>query len=453
MATRVNMLEGNEGRTVLQLVWPMLAGALGIVLFNLVDTYFVGKLGTKRLAAMGFCFPIVLVTGSLASGIGIGASSSISQYLGRGEREKARRVATDAHLFALAFTIVLSLLGHLTLDPLFQGLGASDEVLPFIRDYMRVWYTAIPFVVLPMVGQNIIQAEGDTKTPAAFLAVAVGVNMLLDPLLIFGLGPFPELGIEGAAYATVIARGSILIGTMSVLIFRDRVLTLEGLSSKGMIRSWGKVLYIGIPATLMNIVVPLSQGAVTKLVSGYGEEAVAGVGVATRLESFAMIFILAMSMIITPFMGQNIGAQKVKRSWRGFRYASIYSLAWGALSFLLFSVFGTTIASVFNDDPEVIRISSTYLLIFSWTYGFQGVVTIASSAFNGLRQPFRAAGVSLMRLFAFYLPLALLGQYYIGMNGIFLGAALGNLISGILAFIWFWQALLKVRGMGLYQEA
>ena len=162
MKGKVDMLNGNEGRVILELVWPMLAGAMGIVMFNLVDTYFVGKLGTDQLAAIGYAFPIVLVTGSLASGIGIGASSSISQFLGAGDKINARRISTDAHLFAILFTVALSVLGLSTIEPLFKAMGAQPHVMPYIESYMTIWFDGIPFVVLPMIGQNVIQAEGDT---------------------------------------------------------------------------------------------------------------------------------------------------------------------------------------------------------------------------------------------------------------------------------------------------
>lgn len=437
MKAKVNMLEGHEGKVILQLVLPMIAGALGIVLFNLADTYFVGKLGTKQLAAMSFSFPIVLVTGSLASGIGIGASSGISQALGAGNRQKARRLTTDAHTLALVFSIALSVLGLSTIRPFFTMLGAKPDVLPYITEYMTIWYASIPFIILPMIGQNIIQAEGDTRMPAIFLAAAVSLNIVLDPLLIFGYGPFPELGISGAAYATVIARGSVVIATLWIISRRDRLFSPRIPRMQETLASWRHILYIGVPATVMNIIIPVSQGVITRMVSDFGTEKVAGFGVATRLESFAAIFIIAMSMIVTPYVGQNYGAGRPQRIWQGFRYSSLYSLIWSAFAFVMFVLFARPLAVVFNNNPEVVSVTARYLYILSLTFGFQGIVTITTASFNGLRKPWQAAGASMLRLFALYIPLAYLGKLYFGLNGIFAGAALGNLLSGIITFFWF----------------
>jgi putative MATE family efflux protein len=445
MRAKVNMLERNEGKVILKLVLPMIAGALGIVLFNLADTYFVGKLGTKQLAAMGFSFPIVLVTGSLASGIGIGASSSIAQSLGAGNRQKARRIVTDAHTLSIAFTLTLGVLGIITIEPFFTLLGAEPDVMPYIRTYMTIWYAGIPFVVLPMVGQNIIQAEGDTRIPGLLLASSVTLNIIMDPLLIFGYGPFPELGIAGAAYATVIARGSIVVATLVILWKRDHLFSSQIPELRKTLASWWHIMYIGIPATIMNVIIPISQGVVTRLVSDFGTEEVAGFGVATRIESFALVFIIAMSMIVTPFIGQNFGANKIQRVWRGFRYSSLYSLIWGLIAFSLVIPFARPLASVFNEEPRVIEVTAAYLLIVSVTYGFQGIVTIATASFNGLRKPIQAAGASMIRLFALYIPLAVIGKYIYGLEGIFFGAAAANLISGIIAYYWFKKHLNRYR--------
>jgi len=445
MQAKVDMLQGHEGKVVQKLFWPMIAGALGIVAFNLVDTYFVGKLGTDQLAAMGFAFPVALTSASLALGLGIGTSSLVAQMMGAGDKWKARRITTDAHLFAVLFSIALAVVGLLTIGPLFAGLGASPDILPYIRAYMTIWYMGFPFVVIPMIGQNVLRAQGDTKLPSIFLMVAVSINIALDPLLIFGYGPFPELGIAGAAYATVIARGSLIIGTLVILWYRDGMFATDLGGVNSIISSWGKILYIGIPATIMNIVIPITQGFLTKLVSGYGSAEVAAIGVASRLESFAMVFMMTISMIVTPFVGQNYGARKIKRAWRGFSFSSLYALLWAVLVFTVFSLFGPEIASVFNDDPTVIDVTATFLLIFSLSYGFQGIVTITTSAFNGLSKPFQAAGASLFRLLICYVPLAILGKQLYGLTGIFVGAAIGNVIAGTVAYFWFRSSLLRIR--------
>ena len=183
------LTEGPVGGTLIRLTGPMVIGIGAMVAFNLTDTFFVGRLGPTELAALSFTFPVVLIVNSIAIGIGIGASAVISRAVGRGEGHEVRRLATDSLTLALSIVALFVVAGFLTIDPVFRKLGATESVLPFIRQYMQIWYMGMIFVVVPMVGNNAIRARGDTKSPAAIMLVAVVVNIVMDPLLIFVLDP------------------------------------------------------------------------------------------------------------------------------------------------------------------------------------------------------------------------------------------------------------------------
>ncbi|MEL6765514.1 MAG: MATE family efflux transporter, partial [Cyanobacteria bacterium J06607_6] len=171
---------------------PMVGGVFAIVAFNLADTFFVGQLGTQQLAAVSFTFPVVLLLGSLAMGLGIGASSVIARAIGEGDRDRVRRFTTNSLLLALTAVILFVLLGLATIDPLFTLLGATPEQLPLVREYMQIWYFGMVFLVVPMVGNSAIRAAGNTATPSLIMTMAAGLNILLDPLLIFGWAGFPR---------------------------------------------------------------------------------------------------------------------------------------------------------------------------------------------------------------------------------------------------------------------
>jgi len=240
------LIDGPVARTLLNLTIPMIIGMVGIVAFNLVDTFFVGQLGTQELAALSFTFPIIMVIGSLAMGIGTGASAVISQAIGRGDHNKVQRLTTDSLILSFLLVAFFVAFGMLTIEPLFRLLGAEPEIIPLIREYMVIWYPGVLFLIIPMVGNNAIRATGDTKTPSAIMLVAVVVNIILDPLLIFGLGPFPMLGLEGAAIATVVSRAITLVVALWVLYYRDRMMTFELPAPKELIDSWKSILYIGM---------------------------------------------------------------------------------------------------------------------------------------------------------------------------------------------------------------
>ena len=434
---RPDMVADPVGSALFRLLLPMIPGTLSIVLFNLADTFFVGRLGALQLAAMSFSFPVVLVSGGLSMGLGIGTTAHISRALGAGDRELAKRISSQAHLLAFLIVLTLAVAGLLTIEPLFRALGADSSTLPLIRTYMTIWYSGLPFVILPMIGMNVLQATGDTKIPGLVLTLSVILNIGLDPLLIFGIGPFPELGIAGAALATVISRASSFIIVGTVIIRREKLLTLRIGGIRDVFHEWGEILFVGIPAAATNILLPVSQGIITRLVSEYGNTAVAGFGAATRVESFALVLVIALSMILTPFVGRNLGAGRIDRVRLAHRRGSEFSLVWGVVVLGVFLAAGRPIASIFNDNQEVVSVTSLYLRIVAVSYGILGIVNVTSAALNGLRKPLSAAAVAAVRLFALYVPLALLGRALAGLQGLFWGAAAGNILGGVVAFFWF----------------
>lgn len=434
---RPDMVRDNVAWALFRLVLPMIPGTLSIVLFNLVDTYFVGRLGADPLAAMSFSFPVVLISGGLAMGLGIGTSTFVSQALGRGERREAGRIASRAHLLAFAMVLLLSVAGLLSVDPLFRTMGATEAVLPLVREYMTIWFVGLPLVILPMVGMNVLQATGDTKIPGLVLTLSVFLNIALDPLFIFGLGPIEGMGIGGAALATVIGRASSFLLVGAVIWRREKLYTIHLGDLAETLRSWGEILFVGIPAAAANILLPISMGVITRLVSQFGTNAVAGFGAATRIESFALVFTLALSMILTPFVGRNHGAGHEERVRQGHRVSALFSLAWGAMVVLVFLSSAGRIASAFNDSPDVVGVTAQYLRIVALSYGFLGMVNLTAAAFNGLKMPISAAAVAAVRLFALLIPLAWAGRELFGLPGIFWGVAVGNVLAGVVGFAWF----------------
>lgn len=444
--TGAKLIEGPVGKTLVRLTIPMIVGIMGMVAFNLVDTFFVGQLGTVQLAAISFTFPVVFVIGSIALGLGVGASSVISRAIGEGDRNKVQRFTTDALALSLVIVVSFAVVGLLTIDPLFRLMGATPEILPYIKHYMTIWYPGVAFVIIPMVGNSAIRATGDTKTPSMIMLTAVVVNLVLDPLLIFGIGPFPRWGIRGAAVATVFARAATMALALWVLIKRDKMITFVPPRLKVGIESWKKILYIGLPAAGTNLIIPVSMGVITRLVSSYGPEAVAGLGVATRLEGFSLTVIMALSSVLAPFVGQNWGAKKIDRVRLAVRYSHRFALAWGGGMFIVFLLFARPVAGIFNENPVVISTIVSYVLMVSVTYGLLGVLMLSGSTFNALNKPMPSAVLSIVRMVILYIPLAYLGSYIWGLKGIFGAAAAANIAAGTAAYYWLKKTLHLAEG-------
>jgi len=429
------LIEGPVQKTLIRLTLPMVLGTLGMVIFNLSDTFFVGQLGTYQLAALTYTFPVVLAISSLAMGLGIGASAVISRAIGEGNFDKVKRLTTDSLTLSLIFVGFFALFGLFTINPLFRLLGASGEVLTYITKYMTIWYLGVVFVVIPMVGNNAIRASGDTKTPGLIMVFAAFINIVLDPILIFGIGPFPRLEIAGAAIATVIARASTLILSLMILTLKEKMITFKIPDFRTVVDSWKQVLYIGLPTAATKIVIPLGAGVILSIVATYGSEAVAGFGVATRIEFFALTVIMALSSVLGPFIGQNWGASKFDRIKSGMKFSYKFSLIWGLFIFILLAILGSTIGSLFSNNPSVISVTSLYLLIVPIGYGLYGILIMTTSTMSVLKKPIHAAILTLTQTFLLYVPMAYIGSYFFGLWGVFVALPISYFFAGIISKI------------------
>lgn len=440
-----NLLEGNIIKQLFDLTWPMLLGMMGMVIFNLIDTYFVGKLGVNELAAMSFTFPVVMFLNSLSQGIGIGTSSLIARNIIHIERNEVKMMASRAILLGVIIVLFFVVVGLLTIRPIFSVLGAENEVLGYITDYMHIWYLGVPFVVIPMIGNNIVRATGDTFTPGMIMVAIAIVNAFLDPFLIFGYGPFPEMGIKGAALATVIARSIGLIVILVVLIKREKLLTFHFGKIKSILSTWKSVLYIAVPASLSMLITPVSVGIITKILAGFGKEAVAAFGVASRIEMFALMVMMSLGSVLIIFVGQNFSKQKFQRINQALKIALKFSMIWGAIIFILLLFFGLTIASAFTNDAIVIEITHKYFLIIGASYGFQGLVMLSTSSYNGINKPFPSTLFSIVRMLILYVPLAWIGSKLFGINGVFWASLIANVIVGIASYKYLFSMIKKIE--------
>ena len=429
------LTKGKIGKQLTKLTIPMIWGVLAVIAFSVADTYFVGQLGAQPLAAMSFTFPVVMTLGNLAMGLGIGASSVIARAIGEGDRQRVRRLTTDSLTLSVLIVVIFVSLGLVTINPLFTALGATEETLPLVRTYMEIWYYGMIFLVIPMVGNSAIRASGNTKVPSMIMITAGLINILLDPLFIFGWGVFPGLGIKGAAIATVISRAVTLVTALWFLQKGD-MLCYNLPPWQRVVHSWKQILHVGLPAAAASMITPISIAVITSFIAVYGAESVAAFGIASKVEAFALIVPLALSAVIGPFVGQNWGAQKYSRVKEALRLSFLFCLFWGVLGAVILAASGSWLASLFNDNVEVVAIASGYFLIVPISYGAAALIQIVSSTFNALAKPLPSTMITFTRMLFLYVPLAYVGGRLLGINGIFIAGCVANLIMGIVAFIW-----------------
>jgi putative MATE family efflux protein len=440
-----NLTEGDIKKQLLTLTWPMLMGMMGVVVFNLVDTYFVGKLGVEELAAMSFSFPVIMLLNSIALGVGVGTSALVSRNVMTAAHKELKLMGSRAMFLGMILVLIVVSVGLLSIRPVFGALGAQGVVLDFVEVYMQIWYLGVPFVVFPMIGNNILRATGDTFTPGMIMFSMAVVNCILDPLMIFGFGPIPAMGMQGAAWATVIARSVSFIFIMVILIRKLDLFTFAVGRANDVFVTWKKVLYIAGPATFSMLIPPVSGGVLTNILAGFGPEAVAAFGVGTRVEMFALMVIMALGSVMMIFIGQNISRKKYDRIETAISISSKFSLAWGVVLFAGFYLFGKSIAGLFSPDQKVVTITLNYFLIMGTSYGFQGLVMLSTTSFNGLNKPIPSTFFTAARTLFLYLPLAWVGARNFGIQGVFWGGVISNLVVGVAAQRYLLNLILKIK--------
>lgn len=439
MAVKIDLTQGDEKAHLIRMTLPMIGGLIAIMSMNLADTFFVGQLGTNQLAAMGFTFPVVMVMNSLAFGVGTGASSVIARAIGRQDTEWVKSYSTQAIIIALAIALVFAVVGLATTDALFRWLGAPEPLLPLIHDYMDVWYWGSFLIVVPMVGNAGIRATGNTRLPSTIMIIVAVINIILDPIFIFGWFGMPRLELQGAALTTVVSYSIACLVSLYILKVKLKVLTWDKEWSR-LVKSWRDILAVGIPAAGTNLIAPLSSAVTTWLVAQQGTHAVAGYSVGSRIEAFSLIVIMALSSIIAPFAGQNWGARKIERLQRALGLSFRFSLVWGGVLTIVLWLGAEPLAKLFTTDPLAIESATRFLHLVPITFGAVGIMMMVSSTSNGVGRPIVGLILSLARLVVVYLPLAwiLAQELKLGLEGIYIAIALANVIVGLGA--WWWSS-------------
>lgn len=424
---------------------PMAMGLVAIISFDAVDLFFVSRLGDAPLAAISFTFPIIWFLSSIIIGFEAGVASCISRAIGRNDPTTARRQTTDTALLAGLVSFALCMSGLLMIEPVFRLLGAPDDLLVLIGDYMSVWYFAEPAAAVLWTCLAAMRARGNSLIEGKIITTAAIMNAVLDPVFIFGWFGFPRMEIAGAALATLVANLVMLAGTLAFLHVRLRIFATPFVAVGRIFESWRQMLHIGLPAMLTNAIVPVANGFIVAMVAGFGIDAVAGFGIAMRVEPMFLIAFYAQSAVTSPFMGQNYAAGRLDRVAEARRVIGRFCLLFGLAVAVVLALVAWPLTGFFSDNDEIRRIAATYLWIMSVSYGGYGMVMATCAAFNGMGYPLPGVMMSALRAAILFLPLAMLGKWLIGMNGIFMASATTNILIALLGFAWFGRRIDRSR--------
>jgi putative MATE family efflux protein len=434
-----HLVERGIARTLISMAVPMLAGTFALNAYNLADTWFVSRLGTEPLAAMSFTFPVVMFLGFFMRGIGTGAMTVVAHALGANRSDDAATITTHASFLCVLVGSVLAVGGWFSIRPIFSRLGASGEILAMAEQYMRIWYLGMIFRSLQVMFNDVVISTGHTKASSSLMVLGTVLNFGLDPVMIFGLLGFPRMGIRGAALATIISEGIVMVSAFFLLLRRYRLLSFARATASSILSSWERILRIGVPSILSSVLNPLSSGVVTRLVAGFGVAAVAAFGVAGRIEMFAFMIPMTVGMSLLPFIAQNFGAGRMDRVRIVYRGATAFAFGFGLAIALAFTFAARLLAGFFTTDPEVTGVLVRYIRITCFGYGMLEVHRYATFCMTGIHKPMISTALNALRLIVLLVPLAYLGARIVGLAGMFWARLATDVLAGatgVIVVLW-----------------
>ncbi|MGD2132748.1 MAG: MATE family efflux transporter [Maricaulaceae bacterium] len=437
--SRTDLTQGSVFSHLIRFIVPMSFGITAMMAVGLIDAFWLGRLSTEALAAVSFAVPVSFAVFAIFIGLSSGCVAAVARVVSSGDHDRIARLATDGVLLSLTVSIVAAVIGTVATRPLFVFIGAEGATLEQAVGYMQIWFLGLVFVSAPVIAGAILRAIGQAVLPSALMIVSAAVNMILDPLMIFGLGPFPRLEVAGAAYATVIANAVSATLVLGFMIFRERLLTLAPVAWSVLARHWREIARVGIPAAGSNAINPISLTFVIAALATFAaasDEAVAGFGAASRIEMFAIIPMFALSAAMAPVTGQNLGGGRIDRVREAFRSGFLIAVGWGLVTAAALALLAPLLAAGFNEDPDTRAAMRLYLWIIPVTNWGYGVVIAASAGFNGLSRPMPALAMTVFRSLILMAGGCWLGGYLMGAPGVFLGVAAANLIGGVFAGGW-----------------
>lgn len=432
-----DLTEGNIGRPLFYLSLPIVVTNLLRTAYNVADALWLGRYSTPALAAISFGFPLIFLLISVGLGIAVAGSVLVAQHTGAGNHRRAEYAASQTITATIIASIVLGGLGYVFFEDILRVLGASPEVLPLATTYMQI----ISLGVVAMFGFAVfialMRGYGDTLTPMVVMFGSVVFNIALDPFLIFGWWQFPELGVAGAAIATILSRGAAFAVGLAILFRGNRGIRIR-LGDMWPDPEFLRELFeIGFPASIEGVSRAVSINALLFIVGLFATPVVAAFGIATRVFSVIFLPAIAVSQGVETMSGQNVGAGKPDRVARTNYVAA--AAMFGILSVMgvVVWLFPRPIVAAFTTDPAVIDVGTTFIRIVAPTFGFIGVMRAFNGGFRGTGHTLIAAAIALLTLGGVRLPVAWIGANLIGPTGIWYAFAVSNLVGAAIALAWF----------------
>lgn len=444
-SNRDQILNGNIVKTLLTLAWPVMIGNLLHTAYNLADTFWLGKVSKEAVAAPGTSWPIIFAFLAIGMGIATAGVSLVSQYLGSDQQKKSNKAAGQVFGILLIISVIVGITGFLGSSWILRTIiDTPKTIYPLALSYLKIIFAGLPFMFTFVAFRFLLRGTGDMKTPMYIMGISVLMNVILDPILILGLGPFPELSVAGAAIATVLTRSiASVIGIY--LMFNQKVdisLKLKYLKPDP---DWAKKIFeIGAPATIARFGSALGFILLVRLVTDFGTVPMTTYSIGQRVIQVINITIWGFAGSVMTMVGQNIGANQKQRAEKIVKKAILVS---GAIMITISAAIyltRTIIIQIFINNQAVINEGSTFIAIFVASIPFFGWFRIFDSTYRATGHTKPAMILSLTRIWI----LRIIGSYLLsktilgiglkmGITGVWIGMATSNVAITIISYLYF----------------
>lgn len=433
MNSRNNKMEllGNApiSKALLAMGIPTMLGMMVNAIYNLVDAYFVGGLGTSQMGAISVVYPLGQVVVGLGLLFGNGSASYLSRLLGNREQEQANRVASTALYSSVAVGAVMIIFSLIFLRPILRLLGATDSIMPYAMTYAGIYVVSCIFNVFNVTMNNIVTSEGAAKTTMLALMAGAVLNIGLDPVFIYTL----DMGVAGAAIATAISQ---IVSTLIYLTFIFRKKSIYSFKMKNCTFTkeiMSEIFKIGIPTLVFQILTSLSISLVNTQAGPYGDSVIAGMGAVTRIVSMGSLIVFGFIKGFQPIAGYSYGAKQFDRLHKAIRTSILWSTAFCVIYGLLLTIFSSRIIAQFTDgDLEMIRVGTQSLRINGLSFLLFGFYTVYSSLFLALGKGLEGFVLGACRQGICFVPVILILPAFWGINGILYVQPIADVLSAII---------------------
>ena len=412
-------------------------------LYNVVDSFFVARIGENALTALSIAFPVHIFLIAISVGTGVGTSSLISRFLGQNKDKDAMRVAQHVLSAALIYGIVTAAAGIFLPEPLVRSFSDDPEVILYGVQYIRIIMFGSVFLFMSIIASDVLRGQGNTLFPMLALMLGAVTNIILDPLMIFGIGFFPRMEVTGAALATIISKGLGCAFILFLLFRGDHQVKPRVSKFKIDLSIIRQVYAVGLPSMFMQFLTSFMLSGLNIIVGNYTETAMAVTGVYFRLQSFVLMPVFGLTQGYIPIIGYNYGARNVARMKQALRYGLLISFAITAAGASLFRFFPATLIGLFNPSSEMLVIGIEALSTISLGLFVVGPAIIGATTFQAIGLGLPSLALSFLRQIILLLPLAwLLGRWQ-GLSGVWYAFPLSEFISLTIMVLWLGRRLQK----------